>query len=269
MLMPFMAVTSDFSGLHVDAYILGYQIMVNKVAILTYVSGLSLLRIFLILICILSVIHIVVLLVIPDQKVYMAGLGVTSIQFVMTVALFVRLYIIGHSATDSIMAVLIARNMIKMPALGMYVLSVIMLLMLAGNVYGMVTGGEEGKENLDVYSGNSIILSKKSEAIGKLVGRTGAYAGISVTFEDGEQVTIGRDPELSHIVLDSPTISKVHCYIQMKPEIHGYSIMDRSLNGTYMGDGSRLPKGIYVDVPGGSILYIGSVDNTFALASYE
>lgn len=104
---------------------------------------------------------------------------------------------------------------------------------------------------------------------GVIIGKTGPYATAEIPIHPDEQLAIGRDPEICNLVINSVTISKIHCYIQIRPETGNYMIMDVSLNGTYLQDGSRLPKGSYIELKPDVNIYLGTIDNTFYLSPYR
>ncbi|MBQ3150430.1 MAG: FHA domain-containing protein [Clostridia bacterium] len=100
--------------------------------------------------------------------------------------------------------------------------------------------------------------------VGSITGISGAYAGAIFRIDPDEDITIGRDPKTSQIVIDKdyPLVSRTHCTVRGGND--GYIVTDHSTNGTFI-DGERLPKGETVFVKRGSVLYIGDNSNTFKL----
>lgn len=101
---------------------------------------------------------------------------------------------------------------------------------------------------------------------GSIMGISGAYADAIFRIDPDENITIGRDPKTSQIVVDEgcDLVSRTHCTVKGNAKTGGYSVTDHSKNGTFV-NGEKLPWGETVSVPRGSILYIGDRENTFKL----
>lgn len=111
------------------------------------------------------------------------------------------------------------------------------------------------------------IFKKAGDAfVGSIMGLSGAYADAIFRLDPDENITIGRDPKTSQIVVDEDCelVSRTHCTVKGSSRSGQYSVIDHSSNGTFI-NGERLPKGIVVSVPRGSILYVGDTQNTFKL----
>ena len=102
--------------------------------------------------------------------------------------------------------------------------------------------------------------------VGSIMGISGAYADAIFRIDPDENITIGRDPKTSQIVVDEggDLVSRTHCTVRGNAKAGVYSVTDHSKNGTFV-NGERLPKGVTVSVQRGSILYIGDRENTFKL----
>lgn len=102
--------------------------------------------------------------------------------------------------------------------------------------------------------------------VGAIMGISGAYADAIFRIDPNENITIGRDPKTSQIVVDEgcELVSRTHCTVRGDAKTGSYSVTDYSTNGTFI-NGERLPKGVAVSVPRGSVMYIGNRDNTFKL----
>jgi pSer/pThr/pTyr-binding forkhead associated (FHA) protein len=111
-------------------------------------------------------------------------------------------------------------------------------------------------------------IFKKSEDafVGSIMGLTGTYADAIFRLDPDEDITIGRDPKTSQIVVDEDCdlVSRTHCTVKGSTKSGQYSVIDYSKNGTFV-NGERLPRGIVVSVPRGSVLFIGDRQNTFKL----
>lgn len=102
--------------------------------------------------------------------------------------------------------------------------------------------------------------------VGSIMGISGAYADAIFRIDPDEDITIGRDPKTSQIVVDEgcDLVSRTHCTVRGNAQMGCYTVIDHSKNGTFV-NGERIPKGTVVSVPKGSILYIGDRENTFRL----
>lgn len=111
------------------------------------------------------------------------------------------------------------------------------------------------------------IFKKSGDAfIGSLMGVSGIYADAIFRLDPDENITIGRDPKTSQIVIDEggEFVSRTHCTVRGDAQTGHYSVTDFSSNGTFV-NGERLPKGVAVIVPRGSVLFVGNRENTFRL----
>ena len=102
--------------------------------------------------------------------------------------------------------------------------------------------------------------------VGSIMGLIGDYEGAIFRIDPDEEITIGRDPKTSHIVIDEccDLVSRTHCTIKGDLQSGAYTVTDYSTNGTF-ANGERLPKGVTVAVGRGTIISIGNKDNTFKL----
>lgn len=102
--------------------------------------------------------------------------------------------------------------------------------------------------------------------VGSIMGLKGEYEDAIFRIDPDEIITIGRDPKTSQIVVgeDNSLVSRTHCTIKGNALTGLYSVTDYSKNGTYV-NGAKLPKGVTVSVPRGSVLCVGNNENTFRL----
>lgn len=85
---------------------------------------------------------------------------------------------------------------------------------------------------------------------------TGNMSGQKFEIVDGQTVTIGKDPKLANILLDSSytLVSRVHCTVTYSAKFDKYFVIDCSSNGTYLDNGTRLAKNTRTPVVRGTIL---------------
>lgn len=101
--------------------------------------------------------------------------------------------------------------------------------------------------------------------VGRVEGIRGIYAGAVIDMQPDEIITIGRSPYEANIVLPVPEVSRTHCTIRYDAQSEQYIVEDTSSNGTFLGDGTKLPKDKQTRLPKGTILYISDIDNAFKL----
>ncbi len=101
---------------------------------------------------------------------------------------------------------------------------------------------------------------------GAIIGVTGDYAGAIFRIDPDEEITIGRDPKTSQIVIDEhcDLVSRKHCTIKGNAHSAYYTVTDFSTNGTFVND-EKLPRGVTVSVARGSTIFIGNKENSFRL----
>lgn len=92
----------------------------------------------------------------------------------------------------------------------------------------------------------------------------GAGVGSSVTIGSLERIRIGRNSKDSELALPSRNISRLHCTAEYDGMKNMYIITDYSTNGTFIGE-QRLPKGIPVMLPPGTVLMLAGSDNQIEL----
>ena len=101
--------------------------------------------------------------------------------------------------------------------------------------------------------------------VGRVEGIRGIYAGAVIDMQPDEVITIGRSPYEANIVLSSPEVSRIHCIIRYDAMAGQYIVEDKSSNGTFLGNGTRLAKDTQTGLPGGTIIYISDIENGFKL----
>jgi pSer/pThr/pTyr-binding forkhead associated (FHA) protein len=102
---------------------------------------------------------------------------------------------------------------------------------------------------------------------GAIVGLSGMYKDASFPVGGGEEIIIGRDAAVSHIVIDqnAEKISRRHCGITFDPGSGMYRVTDYSSNGTFQEDGTRMLTNVPTTLPRGAIVSLGSRQTSFRL----
>lgn len=117
-------------------------------------------------------------------------------------------------------------------------------------------------------SGSSAASSSVQKPIpqtGIITGMKGMFAGAQIPLNNGDVLIIGRDANNCHIILEGPTISSKHCTIQYDGMTGNYVVVDYSTNGTFVGNGGRLPANKKLALSPGTLISIGDGENTFQL----
>ncbi len=119
----------------------------------------------------------------------------------------------------------------------------------------------------------TVIFSEgRNDQGGTIVCLSGHAKGSSFRIPDGGQLSVGRDPEESDIVLETADsdVSRRHCIVRYDTKRKCYLVRDVSKNGTSIStreDGERLalPKGTEVEVQPGAVLHIGKGNYSYRL----
>ncbi|MCF2683524.1 FHA domain-containing protein [Faecalicatena contorta] len=99
--------------------------------------------------------------------------------------------------------------------------------------------------------------------------RQGEYAGVAFPLKAGDTISIGKNPEISNIVLSDPGISRLHCTITYSESNDNYIVTDHSSNGVYLENGSRLTKEAPTPLPCNSSIFFGKEVQVFELQKAE
>ena len=83
---------------------------------------------------------------------------------------------------------------------------------------------------------------------------SGELRGSSIIMTDGDEIVIGRDPEVSDLVVNDSKVSRRQCKISYNGKADVFYITDFSSNGTMLGDGDKLVKETAVAVNEGTII---------------
>lgn len=94
-------------------------------------------------------------------------------------------------------------------------------------------------------------------------GIQGDYEGSFFPLKPDEELILGTDPGSSHVLFHDPRISRCHCVIKYWSADGNYYVMDRSTNGTFLLDGTRLPYQRAVVCAPGTVLSIAKGSQMF------
>lgn len=97
-------------------------------------------------------------------------------------------------------------------------------------------------------------------------GISGQWTG-QVVYMGERGLIIGSDRAAgADLVIQDAFVSRWHCALRFVPGGNGfYEVFDRSTNGVYLGDGSRLPKNVWNRLQRGSVLCIGGMEQRLQL----
>jgi hypothetical protein len=72
----------------------------------------------------------------------------------------------------------------------------------------------------------------------------GSMRGAEIPIRDGETLWVGKDAKSCNVVFDPSFthISRMHCSVTYNAQSDRYIVVDESTNGTYLENGTRLPK---------------------------
>lgn len=150
-------------------------------------------------------------------------------------------------------------------ALAVLVLSIVLLALKEGSI-GAGGVNDRGRQGEGGSSGNIVRQMGTDKA--SIVGVNGAYHNASFDVSDGRPVMFGRDTNTCSVIFDQyeNAVSRQHCIVAFLPNSNMYSVRDLSRFGTYVDSmNNRLPANAEFSVPRGTVLYLGSVKNSFRL----
>ena len=100
-----------------------------------------------------------------------------------------------------------------------------------------------------------------------IIGVSGMYKGVAFPLDNDEELILGRDALLSHIVIteNAEKISRKHLTVSFDDYDNVYTVTDHSSNGTYLADGTRLVANIPVRLQRGTVVYLAKKENSFKL----
>lgn len=102
---------------------------------------------------------------------------------------------------------------------------------------------------------------------GSITGISGMYKDFVFPVMNNECMILGKNAQFSNIVIDidSNYVSSKHCSVRYYVSDDSYEVTDFSTNGTYSNDDIRIQKNTSKRFRAGSIIYLGTRDNSFKL----
>jgi len=115
--------------------------------------------------------------------------------------------------------------------------------------------------------GDAEFFGELGEGDASIIGIAGMYKGVTFPLESDEELIVGRDAMLAHIVIteNAEKISRKHITVSFDSYDNVYTVTDHSSNGTYLADGTRLVANIPVKLQRGTVIYLAKKENTFKL----
>ena len=115
--------------------------------------------------------------------------------------------------------------------------------------------------------GDAELYGESGDGEASIIGVSGMYKGVTFPLDSDEELIIGRDAMLSHIVIteNAEKVSRKHITVSFDSYDNVYTVTDHSSNGTYLTDGTRLVANIPVKLQRGTIVYLAKKENTFEL----
>ena len=89
---------------------------------------------------------------------------------------------------------------------------------------------------------------------GFLYGEEGPLSGLTVSFDQGDEWVLGRDPDTAQIILEDPMVSRKHAFVRKTPE--GFLLENYSTVNPVTQNGLVVAEPVYLKE--GDILQIGS-----------
>ncbi len=99
---------------------------------------------------------------------------------------------------------------------------------------------------------------------GKVCCTKGVALGQGFQLPSDRKVIVGKSPSKTNLTINHPNISNVHCSIRYNPAMNTYIVKDHSTNGTFV-NGVRLPKGVVLEFPAGTVLVLADGTNEITL----
>lgn len=105
---------------------------------------------------------------------------------------------------------------------------------------------------------------KKEKPMGRVVCIEGAAKGKGCKFPEENKVIVGADPSRCSVVIASQYVSGIHCSVRYNSFTNTYIVKDHSSNGSFV-NGVRMPNGIPMEYPAGTILVLADGSNKIKL----
>lgn len=108
-------------------------------------------------------------------------------------------------------------------------------------------------------------LAAAALPVGRIMVTRGEFQGAEVAVRDGEEVILGRDPAVCHLVFQNSKISRKHCGIKYNPNTNTYFVKNYSMNGTSFASGQSISSDVFVEVAPGNIIQLAEGREEIAL----
>ncbi len=100
---------------------------------------------------------------------------------------------------------------------------------------------------------------------GAIVVTKGDAIGSIFRIRDNKEITLGRNPMTCDLVIHGKRISRIHCTIEYRSDRGKYRVVDKSSNGCFTKDFSRLKKNEEYELPSGTEIMLGDEENIVKL----
>ena len=104
----------------------------------------------------------------------------------------------------------------------------------------------------------------QASGMGKVCCTKGVAVGQGFQLPSDRKVVVGKSPSRTNLTINHPSVSNVHCSICYNPAENTYIVKDHSTNGTFV-NGSRMPKGVEMEYPAGTVLVLADGVNEITL----
>lgn len=111
-------------------------------------------------------------------------------------------------------------------------------------------------------------VKRKKKKIGKepeILCFCGMLEGARIPVRDGDEILVGRDAQVSHLILEGEGVSRRHCRIRYDGSQEAYFVTDYSMNGTFLSEGDRLPTNQEIRLSRGSVIFLGNRESRLSL----
>lgn len=121
----------------------------------------------------------------------------------------------------------------------------------------------EKKEESGIRLTHSLAMNQ--EKTGAVVFVKGKLVGTIIRIKSDKEIKLGRDGNISDIVINDTKISRLHCSVTYHRETDDYVVLDYSKNGIFTGEGTRFPKNEEVRMKAGEEICLGDEGNVVRL----
>lgn len=94
---------------------------------------------------------------------------------------------------------------------------------------------------------------------------SGEFQGGAIEMSMYDEISIGRNPELSRIVIQDGGVSRLHCVVTYNPSSGRFVIVDKSTSGVLVNNQRWLERGTIEYLNSGDVIRIGGSDNVIKL----